>query len=300
MRYEVYIDRLFFLHFGMNFLLLALTNRLGDYRASKRRLLLTAAGATGVYLAIFLWPAGRSMDRTMESLLGAGAIKILLFSAGSLETLAAAFSLWKKRGIFTAAGLYAACACLLGGTLSALQGIRRALQGAAGPETSAITVLAPAFAAGLAVCALWQRERRKRKNPLWQVQLKDGEKTIVVTALADSGNSLRDPCTHNPVCVAERSVLEALGVLEKPEKFRIIPYHSVGKQRGLLQAAAVEEVRLYRAGQERVRKRVLIAVSEERLSQSGRWQMLLHPAILEEEKGEDHDIESSDAGKDAV
>ena len=88
--------------------------------------------------------------------------------------------------------------------------------------------------------------------------------------------------------------------MEKPEQFRIIPYHSVGKQRGLLQAAAVEEVRLYRAGQERVRKRVLIAVSEERLSQSGRWQMLLHPAILEEEKGEDHDIESSDAGKDAV
>ena len=57
MRYEVYIDRLFFLHFGMNCLLLVLTDRLGDYRISRRRLLLTAACAAGGYLAVFLCPA---------------------------------------------------------------------------------------------------------------------------------------------------------------------------------------------------------------------------------------------------
>ena len=211
------------------------------------------------------------------------------------------FSLRQKRELLSAAGLYAACSCLLGGTLSALQGAGRALGERKGvPAVTVLGVLAPALAASLAGCALWRREQKKRSDPLWRVRLKEGETTVEVVALADSGNSLTDPCTHRPVCVADRAVLRALGVLEKPERFRIIPYHSVGKGRGLLQAAAVEEMRLYRAGQERVQKRVLIAVSQEKLSQSGSWQMLLHPAILEEEKGEDHDIESSDAGKDAV
>ncbi|HJB90639.1 MAG TPA: sigma-E processing peptidase SpoIIGA [Candidatus Eisenbergiella merdigallinarum] len=297
MEYEVYIDRLFFLHFGMNFLLLMLTDRLGDYRVSKKRLALTAAVASALYLAVLLWPVGRFSG----GLRGAGALKVLLFSAGTLGALAAAFSLRQKRELLSAAGLYAACSCLLGGTLSALQGAGRALWG--GKEVSSVTVLgvlAPALVASLAGCALWRREQKKRSDPLWRVRLKEGETTVEVVALADSGNSLTDPCTHRPVCVADRAVLRALGVLEKPERFRIIPYHSVGKGRGLLQAAAVEEMRLYRAGQERVQKRVLIAVSQEKLSQSGSWQMLLHPAILEEEKGEDHDIESSDAGKDAV
>ena len=33
---------------------------------------------------------------------------------------------------------------------------------------------------------------------------------------------------------------------------------------------------------------------------SGGYQMILHPALLEEKKGADHDIKSSDAGKSAV
>ena len=303
MRYEVYIDRLFFLHFGMNCLLLVLTDRLGDYRISRRRLLLTAACAAGGYLAVFLCPALGTegiFARLPAGARAAGAGKILLFFGESLGMLAFAFCQKSGRDLLRAAGLYGAGACLLGGTLSAVLGVCRAFgKEKAGPDT-VVSILFLSLAAVLALCSLWKRECCKRENPIWQVRLTEGGKTVEVTALADSGNCLADPCTGRPVCVADREVLEKLGILEKPEKFRVIPYHSVGKKRGLLQAAAVEEMRLYRAGQERVRKKVLIAVSQERLSSLGQWQMLLHPAILEEEKGENHDIESSDAGKDAV
>lgn len=42
---------------------------------------------------------------------------------------------------------------------------------------------------------------------------------------------------------------------------------------------------------------VTVAVRPGRLSRSGGYQMILHPALLEEKKGADHDIKSSDAGK---
>ena len=116
----------------------------------------------------------------------------------------------------------------------------------------------------------------------------------------DSGNSLYDPFTGQPVCLVEKETAEKLGLLQKPEKIHIIPYHSIGKQHGLLQAEAVEEMYLEKDGQERRIKQVMLAVSPQRLSAAGRYQLILHPALLEGKKGENHDIESSDAGENAV
>ena len=57
---------------------------------------------------------------------------------------------------------------------------------------------------------------------------------------------------------------------------------------------------LRKDGQEKKIADVTVAVGPGRLSRSGGYQMILHPALLEEKKGADHDIKSSDAGKSAV
>ena len=64
--------------------------------------------------------------------------------------------------------------------------------------------------------------------------------------------------------------------------------------------STVSELYLRKDGQEKKIADVTVAVGPGRLSRSGGYQMILHPALLEEKKGADHDIKSSDAGKSAV
>ena len=115
----------------------------------------------------------------------------------------------------------------------------------------------------------------------------------------DSGNSLFEPISKRPVCVVHKSVIENLGLRRKPERFRAIPYHSVGKQHGLLNGWMIECMKIQWEGQKHTLDQVVLAESSQ-LSEKGDYQMLLHPALLEEKKGEHHDFESCNAGKDAV
>lgn len=67
-----------------------------------------------------------------------------------------------------------------------------------------------------------------------------------------------------------------------------------------MRAVIVDEMYLEKDGQEKRNGQVILAVSPEPLSASGSYQVILHPALLEEKKGANHDIKSSDAGKHAV
>lgn len=307
MQYEVFADRVFLMHFGMNFMLLVLTAKLGGYRIGWPRLAAAAASGSLFFVCVLLWPMGSAR--------AAGTVKTVLMAAGTLATVYGAFPTSaedlmpqkrkrrkarpfpaektgeKGEKVWEPAFWYMASACGLGGVT--------ALENGSGGRSwmKLLLVAACAAAAGIRMTG---RLRKRQKNPLWEVELSDGEKRCRVTALMDSGNSLFDPVSKRPVCIVQREVLEQLGLLDRPEKFRLIPYHSIGRQHGLLQAAAAEEVYLQKEGQKLKRENVLLAVSDQPLSRSGRYRMLLHPALLEETKGANHDIEGSDAGKNAV
>lgn len=283
-RYEIYVDRLFFLHFVMNFLLLYVTAVLSGRRMGAKRLLAAAAGGSAFFAAVMLLPLGGSVTAWL--------LKAGLQAAGTFGMLGIAFGMHSRENFIRTAFLYIAAACVLGGALGAIRGMRRG--------RSMGNILIPAAIAAAAAGWLVRKEQQRRENPVWKVWLQEGEKRVAVTALMDSGNSLYDPLSGKPVCIADQKVLEELGLLQSPEKFRLIPYHSIGKRHGLLQAAAVSKMYLQKEGQERKAEQVLIAASGQPLSSKGRYQMLLHPALLEEKKGENHDIESSNAGKDAV
>lgn len=312
MRYEVFADRVFLMHFGMNFVLLVLTAKLGGYRTGWKRLIKAAALGSLFYVCVLLWPMG--------SIRAAGTVKTVLQAVGTLATLCSAFGMSVKglmpkarkrtkaqhpvgahagtegEAVLEAGFLYMASACVTGGVLTLENGPGKGLlQG-----TSAMKLLIPAALAAIVGIGMTGRLKERQKNPFWEVELKDGEKSCRVTALVDSGNSLFDPVSKRPVCIVQREVLKQLDLLDRPEKFRLIPYHSIGRQHGLLQAAAAEEMYLQKGGQKLKRENVLLACSDQPLSRSGRYRMLLHPALLEETKGANHDIESSDAGKDAV
>lgn len=332
MHYKVYVDRVFFLHFSIQFFLLLLTARLGGYRTAIRRLAAGAAVGGLLFVAVLLLPVpvAEAVDGGTAFLaatlagsdaafraMGVAAGKAVLFAGISLLTLKAALGLRGQKALARAAFFYIAAACLLGGVLGCSAHMLAPVFGegdrqdkGTGITGSLWGILLPAAMAMAGGLWLIRQENRRRKNPLFTVKLKEGERRIAVTALADSGNSLCDPISGAPVCIAEKSVLEELGLLEKPEKFRLIPYHSIGRAHGILQAWTVEEMILQRQGQEQKRKGILLAASTQQLSAGGRYRLLLHPALLEktkntpdslkETKGAEHDIEGGSAGKDAV
>ncbi|MBR3720412.1 MAG: sigma-E processing peptidase SpoIIGA [Clostridia bacterium] len=102
------------------------------------------------------------------------------------------------------------------------------------------------------------KTKLSKKDMIYEVQIFINEKSVVVKALLDTGNLLRDPITGFPVIVVEHKSLncvlpekvlnnigkilggdiEELGKDEEFSKtisrFRMIPFSSLGKQNGLL------------------------------------------------------------------
>lgn len=130
----------------------------------------------------------------------------------------------------------------------------------------------------------------------------DGE-VVDLCGLLDTGNSLRDPLTNLPVIITElkpllesfpteiRNILtdEEMDVVEKTEqlmeagwfrKFQIIPFSSVGKERGLMIGYKPDKVEIVQEDICCV-GRVIIALHDGELDKEGDYQALLHPELLE-------------------
>ena len=50
--------------------------------------------------------------------------------------------------------------------------------------------------------------------------------------LIDTGNTLSDTISNDPVSIIDRASVRRLTEEKKPERFRYISYHSIGKKRG--------------------------------------------------------------------
>lgn len=105
-----------------------------------------------------------------------------------------------------------------------------------------------------------------------------GEDKINVLALPDTGNSLIEPMTRKPVSVIEKECLEKIDV--KNLKYMVVPYNSVGKRGGIMEAFIADKMVI---GKSEINS-TIIGIYEGRLSQSGQYNMILHPDLIE--KGE--------------
>lgn len=108
-------------------------------------------------------------------------------------------------------------------------------------------------------------------------------RTIQLTALVDTGNSLRDPVSGWPVLVTDaRAAYQLLGLteaqLQKPVEaiascgykgLRLIPYNTVGQSNGLLLGLRVEQ--LWIDGR---REEMIVAFAPQRIGQGKTYQAL--------------------------
>lgn len=107
------------------------------------------------------------------------------------------------------------------------------------------------------------------------VKIIQGNKSVSVKALKDTGNHLTDPLTSKPVSIIEKDILYAL--IENTEKKLYVPFQSVGKSHGLMETYIVEQIEF----DGKQYHNAEIGVFEGKLSKNNEYQMILHPKLFE-------------------
>lgn len=216
------------LNFCVNCLLLAGSCRMAGRSAAPERMF--CAGLLGAaYAAGCLTPGFRFLGALHWWLTSLALMSVIAFGTGK--------SGWKAGGIFALLTM-------------ALGGMAMAVGHGGGWAT-------PLCAVGVRLLGQFSLGGRQERR-LLPVEISGGGKTVRLTALQDTGNELRDPVTGERVLViggASAQQLTGLTAqqLRKPLEtlmcapvpgLRLIPFHSVGVENGLLLAMRFPRVRI--------------------------------------------------------
>ena len=123
---------------------------------------------------------------------------------------------------------------------------------------------------------------KKQQADIYKVRLRGSSNEIELDALMDTGNSLREPVSGRPVSVVEEESLRRLSGIKMPEKLKAIPYHSIGRSNGIMEGYEVPEI-IIEGREENIRwQKVIVGISKDKVSVNGKYQMILHPDLLNE------------------
>lgn len=274
----VYLDRIVVLNGIVDYLLLLSTAWLSGLPLRRRRLLLWAA-LGGVYAAAVFLPG--------LAVLGHPVLRV---GMGLLMALGALRWRWRPVGVFflLTAGL-AGVVLALGTACGSVTGLAYKLYYADISWQGLIAVSIGFYA----VLRLFMGQAARHKGgELLQITISVGGRTQVVTALHDTGNTLRDPVSGCPALVLERRAAESLWPPEVarvlaedtspeekmaklhrigcPVRFTLLPFRAVGTAAGLLLAARSDYIEV---GGQRW-PRTPVALSEQLISDGGGYHAL--------------------------
>jgi len=248
----VYVDGVILLNFLVDFLLLLGASRLCGQPVKTYRVCVAAA-LGGVYAGVCLLPGFYFLGNLLWRTVSLGAMTVIAYGPSG-----SAF----RRGL-----VFAFLSFALGG---AVLGMERG--GALGIISAAGVVCL--------LCVFGFREKIGGTSYI-PVELSYGGKRLCLTALRDTGNTLRDPVTGQQVLVigAEaasvltgltreqlRTPVESVGALPG---LRLIPYRSVGNGGGFLLALRMQDVKIGKW-----RGNSVVAFAPEGLNSEGTYQAL--------------------------
>lgn len=184
------------------------------------------------------------------------------------------------KNLFSFCGYLLAVAFFFGGIWMMLQGQIKGLGWIMGFMITMGMVL-------LVFRSLWNT-LRQQKEFLYQVSFQWQGVTVKVCGFLDTGNFLYEPIGKVPVSVMEEAVFleyfkEPLTIfIEKHsvKDIRMIPYHTVGKENGMMLGILVTKIQITNGNQKVEVKHGIVGISKKPLSERGHYQMLLHPDLI--------------------
>ena len=140
-----------------------------------------------------------------------------------------------------------------------------------------------------------------KKQTFYDVEIILNEKHVTLNALVDTGNSLHDPITKEPVIIAEleklipllggdlldeiktKDTVELIEIFEKTdiaERIRIIPFKSIGNANGMLVGFRPDAVIISTEKGEIKLQKVIVGMQKLKLCNDGMYQALLSSDML--------------------
>lgn len=271
MYYEVYIDILFFVNFSMDYLLLLTVAKVVKCTATHFSILIGAAFGAMSYCMLLFIPG---IPGVLKIFFAYGIVSILMVRIGLKITNA---KLLMKSTLL----LYI-LSFFLGGILEwiyeAVPYIRR----------NGMKLLGILLVTVFVFQCIWRYlayQKVKKANLLYQVELYFKEDMITVSAFMDTGNSLEEPISKKPVSIIQKGMIESYIKQQEENRYYAIPFHSVGKDHGIMEGYAIEKMIIKKEDGDITFRQVILGIGPEQLSAGNSYQMILHPTLLE---GEDN------------
>ena len=278
----VYLDELFLLNLAVDYLLLLAAGRLAGEVLRRPRLALGAALGAG-YAAGAVLPGGGFLLHPLCKL-GAGVLMVLLAYGHSRRLLRTGLTFFAVSAAFGGGVFllhtFGSRSLALDGLLSAAPDLR-------------LVLLSAAVCYALITLVLGRASRHSAPGELVPAVLTLGGRRLALTALVDTGNTLTDPATGQPVMVAEGekaaplfppgraptaeelrdppALLERLWAEGWRGRCRLLPYRAVGIEHGLLLAVRLDGAKV--GGQEW--RGLLLALSPTPVTDGGGYSALI-------------------------
>lgn len=196
-----------------------------------------------------------------------------IVAVAGLLTLLLSFPIHTIRGFERTLEEYLKYAILIGGVLWMILG--RISQICHGKWKYAMALLLCIL---LLVGICGRRRACKRRGDVWKATLVKNKRKICLKAIMDTGNALYEPISGKPACVMDPGIAGLLWGERDP--YRVIPYHCVGVEHGLMKGYLIDELRLEKEGPTIICRDVIVAVSPQKLTRGKEKDVfLLHPAL---------------------
>lgn len=264
MYYEIYVDSFFVLQFFLNLFLLELVNRLCYRAASVKRVVGGAVIGAACSMLPFLLPV-----KLGYSMLGGFLLSVISMSLFTFRT-------FRLRQLLKILEKMLMMTLLLGGILIFLLKLLPNGQGALKGCFAVLSVGAVSYV----VTGRLMKGDKDSEN-VCIVTLEGSQGKLQIEALIDTGNSLVEPISGEPVAVLQEEVFRRLFGDEVPELYRVIPYCSVGKSNGILKGYLLEQLTIELQGVKKECGRSYVAVCKELIAEKSNFKMILNPQMLE-------------------
>lgn len=267
--YEIYIDSLFLVNFVMNLYLLGMVNIVHGREAMNLRLVLGALFAAVMYCIIFLMT---EIPTVVRMPLGVTiTLTGMIFISFPIKGIKAFFHVIRNLLTYS---------FLMGGVILFI--LKRVPIIAKWKESICLVLGMGAF--GYLFYTYIKKRTKEERYELKKVMLKSKEKEMEVMGFFDTGNGLMEPISKKPVSIMSKTKLEELFGENLPLLYRVVPYKSIGKPKGILYCYEVLELKVDVMNMERCIKNVFIAYSEEYESANPCCQIILNPGLINEEE----------------
>ncbi len=123
-------------------------------------------------------------------------------------------------------------------------------------------------------------QMKKRAQRIYPVAISENGENVELKALFDTGNSLTEPVSGRPVSIIEENATTRLWLEARPQKYKVIPFHSIGREHGILEGTTVDELVIWKGDRQIVEKDAVVALYKGKLSKDGSYQMILNQGLF--------------------